>query len=55
MSIDDQSIAFKAGADAARQKKSLHSSIRNLMAGTQRYYDFIDGYDSVKEAKEKKK
>lgn len=43
---EKKSIAFLAGMDAKRTKVPLKkSAIKNLMVGSEQYYDFLDGYD----------
>jgi hypothetical protein len=50
------SIAFTMGRDAAKQKIPLKkSALKNLMLGSDRYYDYIDGYDSFKKVLQENK
>jgi hypothetical protein len=43
------SAAFKAGVEARKHTSSLKKTMINqLMPGSRQYYDFIDGFDSVK-------
>lgn len=42
----EESIAFKAGREArAQQIPITQSALRMIRPGTDRYYDFMDGYD----------
>jgi len=50
-----ESIAFRAGRDARAQRISLRQSALGMIRpGTQRYDDFIDGYEYEAEQRKRK-
>jgi hypothetical protein len=45
----EPSVAFKAGVEARKHTTSLKKTMINqIMPGSKQYFDFIDGFDSVK-------
>lgn len=49
-----QSIAFNAGVAASKRGEKLKDAVHCLMVGSPRYFDFIDGFDSVKAVSQNK-
>lgn len=50
----EQTIAFKAGVEAKKNKTPLAYAIRPLRPGCWRYYAFIEGYDSIAKKRKRK-